>query len=64
MKRILLTLLAAVAAFVLRRLTPSPPGVNATYTTGAEVPVAPTVSLPTGKTVSLTLNFAPAKGPS
>jgi hypothetical protein len=53
------TLLATVAVLALARAHTFAAGVNATYTTGAEVPVSSSGFTATGKTVNLTLNFAP-----
>lgn len=56
------TLLGAVAVLVLATGHTFAAAVNATYTTGAEVPVSSNGFTAIGKTVNLTLNFAPAKG--
>ena len=53
------TLLAAVAVLVLATGHTFAAAVNATYTTGAEVPVSSNGFTAIGKTVNLTLNFAP-----
>lgn len=52
-------LLAAVAVFVLATGHTFADAVNATYTTGAEVPVRSNGFTALGRTVNLTLNFAP-----
>jgi hypothetical protein len=54
------TLLAAVAVLALATAHTFAAVVNATYTTGAEVPVTSNGFTAIGKTVNLTLNFAPA----
>jgi hypothetical protein len=56
------TLLAAVAVLAFSTAHTFAAFVNATYTTGAEVPVSSNGFTATGKTVNFTLNFAPATG--
>jgi len=56
------TVLAAVAMLALSTAHTFADVVNATYTTGAEVPVSSNGFTATGKSVNLTLNFAPAPG--
>jgi hypothetical protein len=53
------TLLAAVAVLAFATAHTFAATVNATYTTGAEVPVSSNGFTAIGKTVNLTLNFAP-----
>jgi hypothetical protein len=55
-------LLAGVAVLALSTAHTFAAAVSATYSTGAEVPVSSNGFTATGKTVNLTLNFAPAKG--
>lgn len=54
--------LAAVAVLALSTAQASAGVVNATYTTGAEVPVSSRGFTATGKTVNFTLNYAPTPG--
>jgi hypothetical protein len=56
------TLLAAVAVLVLATAHSFAAGVNATYTTGAEVPVSSNGFTAKGKTVNFALNYAPTTG--
>jgi hypothetical protein len=56
------TLLAAVAVLALSTAHTLAGVVNATYTTGAEVPVSSNSFTATGKTVNFTLNYAPSPG--
>jgi hypothetical protein len=56
------TFLAAVAVLALSRAHAMPGVVDATYTTGAEVPVRSNGFTATGKTINFTLNYAPATG--
>ena len=56
------TLLAAVAVLALSTAHTFAAVVNATYTTGAEVPVSSNGFTATGKTVNFTLNYAPTTG--
>jgi hypothetical protein len=55
-------LLAALAVLALSTARTFAAAVNATYSTGAEVPVSSNGFTAIGKTVNLTLNFAPAPG--
>jgi hypothetical protein len=56
------TFLAAVAVLVLSMADTFAADVNATYTSGRDVPVSSNGFSGAGKTVNLTLNFAPAPG--
>ena len=56
------TLLAVVATLALSTAHTFANVVNATYTTGREVPVASNGFSGAGKSVNLTLNFAPKPG--
>jgi hypothetical protein len=56
------TFLAAVAVLALSTAYTFAGVVNATYTTGAEVPVSSNGFTATGKTVNFTLNYAPSPG--
>jgi hypothetical protein len=56
------TLLAAIAVLALSTAHTFATVVNATYATGREVPVISNGFTGTGKTVNLTLDFAPAPG--
>lgn len=56
------SLFAAVAVFALSTTHTFADVVQATYTTGAEVPVRSDGFTATGKSVKLTLNYAPTKG--
>lgn len=56
------TLLAAVAVLALSTAHTFADVVNATYTTGAEVPVSSNGFTATGETVNFTLNYAPSPG--
>ena len=56
------TLLAAVAVLALSTAHTFAAVVNATYTTGAEVPVSSNGFTATGETVNFTLNYAPSPG--
>lgn len=56
------TLLAAVAVLTFSTAHTFAVALNATYTTGAEVPVSSNGFTATGKTVNFTLNFAPDAG--
>ena len=56
------TLLAAVAALALSMAHTFAGVVNATYITGAEVPVSSNGFTATGQTVNFTLNYAPTTG--
>jgi len=56
------TLFAAVAVLAVSTAHTFADVVNATYTTGAEVPVSSNGFTATGKTVNITLNFAPDSG--
>lgn len=56
------SLFAVVAAFALSAAHTFAAAVNATYVTGAEVPLSSNGFTATGKTVNLTLNYAPTPG--
>src|SRR5436190_23570816 len=56
------TFSAAAAAFALSTAYTFAEVVNATYSTGAEVPVRSDGFTATGKSVKFTLNYAPARG--
>ncbi len=56
------TLFAAVAVFALSAAPTFADVVNATYNTGAEVPVRSNGFTATGQNVKFTLNYAPARG--
>jgi hypothetical protein len=56
------TLFAAVAVLAISTAHTFADVVNATYTTGAEVPVSSNGFTATGQTVNVTLNYAPTAG--